>query len=292
MAMVLWLTITKDDYNEPSWLMNRCRFRQSTDSRDKIYALMGLSEADQLPTGERCDYDMPAEEAFCGLTFDLMQHYHQTLLPLVMDPRLEPDKATTNTPRWALDVSHVSDYTTDWYHLYGWYYYNASGDNELDIECLKEEFLQDKTQLSLEGVLVDTIEMVGERFLHSRHHENDWDEETIRHIKSWERLAQEYVKKGTGKSEELYPGEVSLHEAFGRLLLGGLVRDEEQWPTDEAEATQDEVETVYEFLETGERLDTFPTIWGMIRNQTFFITEEGFIGPGHMDTQPGDQVWI
>jgi len=30
----------------------------------------------------------------------------------------------------------------------------------------------------------------------------------------------------------------------------------------------------------------------MTRNQTFFVTKGGFLGLGHLDTKPGDQVWI
>ncbi|KAK7419571.1 hypothetical protein QQZ08_010821 [Neonectria magnoliae] len=93
MAMVVWLGIAKGRGDSPAHLVNRWRFRSATDPRDEIYALMGLCLPWTLPAVEQCDYDMPAVDVVCDLTFDLM-FSDESLLPLIMDPRLEANKAT------------------------------------------------------------------------------------------------------------------------------------------------------------------------------------------------------
>jgi hypothetical protein len=59
-----------------------------------------------------------------------------------------------------------------------------------------------------------------------------------------------------------------------------------------APATEEDVENAYEFVDSGDSYETNRTIQGMATNQRFFITKKGLMGIGHMDTQPGEEVWV
>ncbi|KAM5345709.1 hypothetical protein ACJ41O_011570 [Fusarium nematophilum] len=289
MALIIWLVIAKQGGDGPAELVQRWRFREATDPRDKIYALLGLYKPGQLPTIEKCDYNMSAADVFCELTFDMIRS-SKSLIPLIMDPRLEPEKATAGIPRWALDVSHISEYNTDWYHLYGWGYYNANGGRALDLARFESRVQQERHLLPLDGVMVDTIQVVGDKLLRSRASDDSWDTDLLQHLRDWERLARQHVRKGAPDSEVLYAGDITLREAFGRLMLGDFLRDEEQWVEDGVD--REDVESVYGFLESGHKPWAYGTIKGQAQNQTFFITKTGLLGTGHRDTQPGDEVWV
>ncbi|KAF7550394.1 hypothetical protein G7Z17_g5733 [Cylindrodendrum hubeiense] len=288
MAMAVWLNIARWRIDSPAYLVNRWRFREATDPRDKIYAIMGLCPTGTLPTVENCDYDIPAVDVFCNLTFDLMVS-DESLLPLIMDPRLEAEKATPGIPRWALDAAHISDRNTDWFHLYAWPEYKAHGGRHIDIGKMLKRQGQSHYTLELEGVFVDTIETVGEVWLNPPPPGTDQDTAQRERIRSWERIAQEHIKRVTPDTPETYPGGLSFHDAFGRLMLGDIWRNDEQRV--EARADDEDMETVYKFLETGGRYWTHRTVWGMMSNQRFFVTKTGLMGIGHMDTQPGEEVW-
>ncbi|KPM38419.1 hypothetical protein AK830_g8125 [Neonectria ditissima] len=287
MAMVIWLKIAKSRDDSPAHLVNRWRFRSATDPRDKIYALMGLCTPGTLPTVEQCDYDMPVVDVFCDLTFDLMLS-DEGLLPLSMDPRLEASKATPGIPRWALDASHISDRNTDWFHLFAWPEYEAHGGRHVEVGKMLQRREDSNYTLELEGVFVGTVTAVGDVWLNPPEPGIDRDAAQRQRMRSWEALAHEHVKQGAAGSSELYPGGYTLREAFGRLMLGDILRDSSQWI--ESRADEEDVDSVYEFLDTGDRYWTRKTIWGMMSNQRFFVTSSGLMGIGHMDTQP--EVWV
>ncbi|CAM1508702.1 Fc.00g055500.m01.CDS01 [Cosmosporella sp. VM-42] len=288
MAMVAWLCIAKQQTDSPVYLLQRWRMREATDPRDKVYALMGLCTSGALPAVEKCDYDMPVVDLFCDLTFDLIRS-EENLFPLIMDPRLEADKATSGMPRWALDASHISNWNTDWFSLYAWPEYNAHGGRHLDLNRVIDRRNGNRHTLELNGAFIDTIETVGEVWLHPMGPQIDEDTARRDRIRDWELLTNSCVKRGIPGSSEPYPGGYTLREAFGRLMLGDLRRDGEQRP--EAKVNAEDVESFYKFLYWGGRPQVWQTICGMMSNQRFFITKTGLIGLGHMDTQPGELVW-
>ncbi|TID18500.1 HET-domain-containing protein [Venturia nashicola] len=93
-------------------------------------------------------------------------------------------------------------------------------------------------------------------------------------------LAKEHVNRGVSESD-FYPGGYTLRQAFGRLILGDLLRNGEQKV--EALADEEDVESVYSFMESGKLYWTHRTIQGSMNNQRFFITKIGLIGIGHID---------
>lgn len=293
MAMIIWLEIAKAGWDSPMYMVSRWRFRRATDPRDKIYGLLGLCPPGSLRTVERCDYDLSPVQVFCSLTIDLIVS-EEGLLPLVFDPRLEIERATADMPRWAIDVGEISEFNTDWYHLYGYNHYNANGDRFLDVGELQARAEQEPRTLKLTGVHVDTVEWVGD-FVYK--HNSDLpkaDKITAKAIKSWQSFVYKHVKRGTKKSSELYPGGYTLHEAFARLMLGDLIRNGNQEAEDDEakEVTAEHIDEFYDYVKTKERNHLWITFWGMMKNQRIFVTKSGLIGTGHREVQPGDEVWV
>ncbi|KAK7419570.1 hypothetical protein QQZ08_010820 [Neonectria magnoliae] len=140
-----------------------------------------------------------------------------------------------------------------------------------------------KYTLELKGVFVGTIKAVGDMWLNPP--EPGIDRDAV-----WQTLAHEHIKQGTAESSEPYLGGYTLREAFGRLMLGDIWRNGQQRV--EARADEQDVDSVYKFLDTGDLYWTHQTIWGMMSNRRFFVTETGLMGIGHMDTQPGEEVWV
>lgn len=92
-------------YGEPPLqLLHRWRCRGATDLRDKVYALMGLSRANVLPSGDEYSYEISVEELYAEVTLNLIRH-NSNLTTLVgrrgmmhiMDP----------LPSWSIDFSKV-----------------------------------------------------------------------------------------------------------------------------------------------------------------------------------------
>ncbi|KAH7134683.1 heterokaryon incompatibility protein-domain-containing protein [Dactylonectria estremocensis] len=286
MAMAIWVDSARGSDDNPAFVINRYRNRRATDPRDKAYALMGLLPAGSLPTVEDCDYDRPAVDVFCDLSFGLMVN-DESLFPLIMDPRLEGEAATPGMPRWALDAAYISEHNTDWFHMFAWPEYQAHGGRHLNIGQLLKRREISRYTLELKGVFVDTIETVGEVWLSPRPPGSDYNTDQRALIKEWERIAKEHIQR---LNPDTYLGGLSFREAFGRLMLGNLLRNEEQRV--EAPADDEDVETVYKYLERGEQYWTHRTIKGMMTNQRIFLTKTGLMGIGHINTQPGEEVWV
>ncbi|KAK9797902.1 putative Heterokaryon incompatibility protein-domain-containing protein [Seiridium cardinale] len=295
MTHVIWLNIAKDRLDDnPLDIVNRWRFRKSTDPRDKIYGLMGLCELGVLPITEKCDYLSPTSTVFRTLTLELMIS-EQDLRPLIANPRIDPDRATPGISSWVLDLASIgSSYRTDWYyHSYGYEEYNASGSlTPLDISSLEVQY-QAKT-LSLMGVRVDKVSLVESGYRTKTIANSNVPDGYIEHIvRSW----YDVVKgRGKYKNNKVLPrryfgGAYTSAKAFARLVLGDLVRDINLFPT--RDATAKDLSAVFRFMESCEvSSDIRLTIYGMVANQSFFTTKMGLMGTGHVDIQPGDEIWV
>lgn len=278
MAKIVWLEVAKSKGDSPLYLVFRWRHRSATDPRDKAYALMGLCEKGSMPLVEQCDYDMPTTEVFCRLSTDLILS-EGTLTPLIVDPRAEPDRATPGLPRWALDVASMPQFNTDWFHLYGYHEYIAHGDHDLDLDAFKERMLEEPEVLRIEGSFADTVAYVGTPFRWDKRFRTE-DQMYIDRLKEWHDLGRKHA-----------PNRLTFWEDFGRTVLGDLIRDGEQWV--ERHATTADVHELYEFmLEGGGDEEARRTVKRMAMNQTFFVTRTGLLGMGHVDTKPGEEVWV
>ncbi|KAH6651675.1 heterokaryon incompatibility protein-domain-containing protein [Truncatella angustata] len=295
MVHVIWLNIAKDRLDgKPLDIVNRWRFRKSTDPRDKIYGLMGLCELGALPVTEKCDYFSPASSVFRTLTLELMIS-ERDLRPLIANPRIDPDKATPGISSWVLDLVSIGpSYNTDWYyHSYGYEEYDAARPlRPLDPSSLGMQY-HAKT-LSLAGVRVDKVALVESGYrTKTIANPNVPDEDIERIVRAWYDVVKGSRKYKNNKvlPRRYIGARYTSAKAFARLVLGDLVRDYNLVPI--REATAKDISAVFRFLDSCEvSSDIRLTIYSMVANQSFFTTKMGLMGTGHVDTQPGDEVWV
>lgn len=287
MCHVIWLRNAKDLYDCPLQSFYKWRYRLATDSRDKVYGLLGLHHAGTLPSVDKCDYTISSTKVFCSLTYDLILN-EQSLLPLILDPRLEPERAAPGMPRWALDLSNFPKYYTDYFHFHSYSFYNANGDRELDVDSLLQLSQTTSECLTLRGTLVDTVDVVGKGFYHPQ---RETDPEAVLDIlQEWQKLARDHERGTAPEVRESNSEDATKMTTFGHLMLGDWIRDENQYP--KRAATENDVQSVLEFTETHQQNHTFGTVCGMMKNQTFFVTKSGLMGLAHLETRPGDEVWV
>jgi hypothetical protein len=292
MAHTVWVNLSKLRYDRfPLNLMVRWRVRKATEPLDKVYALLGLLPPGALPTVDNCDYGIDAAELYASTTIDLILR-ERDLRPLIADPRVE--EQTPAIPKWALDMKCIPHSCEIYFPLNGYYAYNAANEQPLDTESLSSGTKEVKTVLPLKGSAVDRVQhVVGPQF---EPNSQVSDQELVRVLRVWAKEAG-IEFKGDGEIGQA-PGADFQHkldlrvEAFGRALIGDLVRDHEDRALRRAEVS--DVQGIFSFLTGGERLPgpVRQTLWRMVRDSVFFLTKDQNMGVGHKDTVAGDQVWI
>ncbi|PVH72567.1 hypothetical protein DL98DRAFT_610493 [Cadophora sp. DSE1049] len=117
-------------------VLQRWRYREATDPRDKVYALMGLFPHMPFPSVQLCSYDISPVTLYARVTIDLIR-LEQGLRPLV-GFRGEPH-VTANLPTWTLDLTRY-DYSSSnnrrrwkwWNHSHRYKMFAASGNSSLE----------------------------------------------------------------------------------------------------------------------------------------------------------------
>ncbi|RFU32262.1 hypothetical protein B7463_g4088, partial [Scytalidium lignicola] len=275
MAQVIWISNDKDwPDHYPLNLMVKWRFRQATDPRDKVYALLGIE----------------VSKLYASNTIDLILH-ERDLRPLIADPRLTD--SMPGLPRWALDLRASPAFKERFYPLHGYYHYNAANSQDLDWQAFSTGVEKSKMTLPLNGILVDKIRLVQEP-LYAPSREIS-DQKLVDMLRKWEAIANNQgasMATETGLDPSTFPQGPARPEAFSRLLLGDFARNYEDWVV--GRATAEDIRHVLDFVNSGRRPPNAvrQTIWRMVNDSSFFITEGGAIGLGDRDTKPGDQVWI
>ena len=294
-ANLVWLISVRENdgifYQAFRW-----RHRHATEPRDNVFGLLGLNSSGTLPLSECCDYHTPVAEVFCCFTLDMIAREHD-LLPLIGDPRLDPERATPDMPRWAIDMTALGSKTSlEWGQLHAYWWYSAHGDQTLDLEQLQAYSAQHLKTLRLQGILVDQVEGVVDGL--------DWVgpivdrplEMLLDRLRIWAVAARAYhdgddTSKDRIPSTEPYPGgEYTRHEAFGRLIIGDLRRNDQRCP--ERWATSTDIQDALRIVETGTQNPMYQDINFMPMSQSFITTRAGRIGFGHCETLPGDEIWI
>ena len=160
---------------------------------------------------------------------------------------------------------------------------------QLDLELLRTTWAEDRRILDLRGILVDEIERVEPGLTWEGPIFHRPDNELLERLEVW--IVAAGVRKDKGGCD-YYPGCVyTRHEAFGRLMLGDLVREHRQKLHDWA--SNEDTEDAWSWAESGRqnRLRDRDLRY-MPSNQSFFVTRLGRIGFGHWESKPGDQIWI
>jgi len=288
MCNIIWINAAKSHIGTPLQTLFKYRSRKAADARDKIYGLLGLFPVGTLPATEKIDYTLPVARVYSFLTIDLILN-EEGLCPLTVDPRSEDSTGTPEIPRWAFDMGTPPIYETDIHHMYRYPNYNANGKRPLDLDSLRGMAQRTDGVLELKGISVDTIQLVGDAFLRVDR-EDVPDTVLIERLRSWKALAEQWGTKTDSKPAGIYYGGHVSAEAFGRAMLGDLILNNEQHPVKWANSA--DADEVLEFLKTAKRNNSHYTISQMAMNQKFFITKTGLMGLGHLDTEPGDEVWV
>ncbi|EMR89263.1 putative heterokaryon incompatibility protein [Botrytis cinerea BcDW1] len=212
---------------------------------------------------------------YASNTIDLIS-CESDLRPLAMELRILEDP-TPGIPHWALDLKACPSNSEGYYPLHGYPHYNAANDRPMDRELLLNSAAKTKMVLSLKGILVDTIKFVeGPQYAPSKNISN---EKLVQTLSTWAVLAN--CSSG-----------IDRQQAFGRMLIGDFVRNDQDWVL--SRASSGDAHDAFAFATSGRPPPNAArqTIWRMVKDASFFITEKGAIGLGNRETKPGDEIWI
>jgi hypothetical protein len=285
---VIWINIAHGERDEPVLTAMKWRGRKATDQRDKVFGLLGLLPGSmELPHTDRCDYETTTAQVYNAFTLDMILH-DRGLLPLSNEPRAPAGMGTEGISRWATDVDCEMPHQVDtFYRYWGYGSYDACAGRELDAQALLDAARVEGPadhmgKLGLSGVMVDTIELTSSKALLGSCPEQEVSEV----LKIWLEMAQVHNDKlASGIPRE------RIKEDFCKLVVSDRVRNGELWVV--RSPTQEDLETISEFIETGQGdLGGLALSDRYVTNQRFFITKNGMIGLGHLETAVGDEVWV
>ncbi|KAK8121807.1 HET-domain-containing protein [Apiospora sp. TS-2023a] len=299
MANLIWMDAYDSERGEPPLpTAIKWRERAATMPVDKVYALTGLNVAGVLPRSEKCDYALDLRQVYINYTVDLIYADGEggDLQALVIDPRREEDETDDGKrlPRWAVDMRSFPKYdTVPWrqHHFYSRFEANKGLPRDYPPQY-------DGEALHLSGVAIDTVAEVGD----PHYVEVDGTDEypPVRPIlRTW---WTQYCKSPSAnldvEDEVLYcgiePGNCDVYDRFCSLVLGEVLGDDGA-QTPEEETTLQDRQDLARHLRTGdeEAIDRLRVSIGRaIKNRRFFVTVGGLLGLGHLETEPGDEVWV
>jgi hypothetical protein len=255
------------------------RWRNATDKRDKIYGLLGLIAPGSLPITQECDYSISASELFTVATLELIVN-ENSLRPLTLCSRLEPERATPHIPSWTFDLAYSPKRHINWLPLHGYHIYDASGGQKPDLESIQSLAAAQSKDLKLDGWFVDTVRVVGTVTLveESQHGRNLTIPAIQQTIQQWRLIAGQ----SCSTSNKAHPSEdgklPELDDLFAHLLLGDWVRDDQQQPL--RPATEADLRNASLFGSGGKQyadFDVVHTILRVVPNQVFFTTGRGLM---------------
>ncbi len=265
------------ELEDPLDALNRWRSRGATDTRDKVYALMGLYSTLPLPSVQDYSYEIPVTQLFANVTVDLIRH-NEGLAPLV--GRRGPMSESGLAPSWMLDLSEDPAVDGHGYfnHIYRYSWFSADGDAELSLEILHQGSV-----LGLQGIAVDTIVETGDAVLSPEPLETPAG--PLRDLlEAWEAMGKRHQR-----GAEYTEGQ-SYDEAFWRTLLGDITKD--QFPIRRAEADDGLQVASFRRQDGGSWDGILDALLTMVANQAFFVTKSGYIGITATSVRPGDEVWV
>lgn len=255
--------------NEPPlYLFWRWRFRQATDPRDKVYALLGMRSDVRLPSVPSCDYTIDVRTLFTRVTVDLIDMCAD-LNPLI-GRRGEPS-ALADLPSWVVDWSGSipgQGRSAFWEHQTRWTSRDYCADRGIFGVGDGLRFADERTLL-LTGLYVDKIAVVEQRQTWNRGEGEGFHEILLGGADRWGDLIMRFQRWGTAAGHAAgLPG--NWMQAFLGLITGRLV------PGDPNDG------------------DQYPDDWTveMLRDQALFITQGGRFGLGPLNARPGQQLWI
>ncbi|KAF9733344.1 hypothetical protein PMIN02_001855 [Paraphaeosphaeria minitans] len=288
-------------------LLWRFRPLESTDKRDKIFALLGLVTNWQNRPAMLPDYQMDVNTAFLGTAANTIQ---RTMSLAVLAGDLD---AVLNRKR----VEGLATWVMDWSlpclpveidRVSSLGMYNASGGHSSPVRLHLQHSI-----LEASGCYVDYVIAVGEVSRHTQ------ISETLAAIRSWH-----FETKRHQGLRSSYPTGCTYDEAFWRTLIGDIVHSTSagdlghMWrknndPASYRRATREDFEA-YRAWRMWSRCISRDTLSGTVTftqgdlddgissihyalkaattSRRFFVTSKGYIGFGPRTTQPGHEVWV
>lgn len=287
-------------------LLWRFRPLESSDKRDKVFALLGLVTNWQDKPAMRPDYQMGVGTTFVQTAASIIRRTQSlTVLAGDLDAVLNR-KRVEGLASWVMDWSlPCLSVETERVNSLG--LYNASGEHTSPVRLHEQHSI-----LEASGSYVDYVIAVGEVSRHTQINE------TLAAIRSWNLEMQRHQElRGS------YPTGCSYDEAFWRTLIGDVVHisnatthGDMRVDSDTAScrrATSEDFEAYRAWRmwsrciarDTLSRTATFTqrdldegisSIHYALKTATtsrrFFITSKGYMGFGPRTTQLGDEVWI
>ncbi|KAL2070917.1 hypothetical protein VTL71DRAFT_13943 [Oculimacula yallundae] len=285
---VIWINNSHAGTDEAIHTFMKWRCRKASEFRDKIFGLLGLLPPTmKLRYTNLCDYQTPIEQVYCAFTLDMILD-NNGLLPLAVQERELLNNTNDQLPYW---VSHMDDlemlHQVDrYYRLWGYEDYDACGSHHLDKRALTDSLQATATNaafrvLGVTGVAVDTITIIGTPILAP--------EEPARiasALRSWMEIARKYhgeIEGGLSENE--------FKKTFYTVLVSDCVRNSELWAVRQPD--EDDLSEVEDFVSNGEGLVNGIDLWDKyVCNQTFFVTKNGMMGMGNLESEVGDEVWV
>ncbi|KAF2821512.1 HET-domain-containing protein [Ophiobolus disseminans] len=269
----------------PLDLLMRWRHRDATDPRDKVYALMGLTKDDALPSAREYNYKISPSLLFANVTFNLIQE-EKGLRPLLGS--CEMSHKTPDLPTFAIDFANTNRVgrlqLKWWNHSHRYHEFSACGERTIEARLL-----HDGACLALKGVLVDEIEETSDVYVLLDDEDID-PYKLCDTIMGWNsRLSTWCIDRN--KAEQYVAGGSYL-SAFSRTCIGDLIKAE--FPIERARPLHEkQFFKLLKLLSKGQTQNPlYESVCGMVPNQALFITKLGYIGIGPPDAQAGDQVWV
>jgi len=265
------------------------RNKNATDSRDKVFGVLGLVNNWLTTPPILPNYKLTDIEVFAQVTVNWITNTRDLFI-LTGNMLRRP-----HIPSWIQDWAPAATFEgTEYHHESGWnvlyWKYSASLKKEARSELLSN------SELQLDGIFVDKVSRVALQMV-----TNDWKDAEF-FINSW----GEFVDI-SNNSERKYVGGGKLYDAFWRTLAGNLF-----WTgvktsniTDAYRKALPEDRQVFDLLRDHIRLAKpqqhvlsdetagFEKVLAVTaRYRTLFVTQKGYLGIGTTGIKEGDDVYV
>lgn len=273
--------------------------RKGTDNRDKIFAIRGLC-SDLNPEDIPPDYSFSTERVYSETAAFILNKYQQVnILGACQLAGRNIEKLPSWAPDWTIDpIYRPIRPFLNWGNEgeEGYLYHAATGLNSL----AKIQISIDLTTLTLRGLIFSRVQALGARI--GNETGKDMTPANWASLRSWWPLAKHHTPPFT-KTPSGY-AEPRL-ENFWRTIIadtsnGKKARESEQglqffsWmkrldpggfegEVSMAESSSDEVQDYSSYIANFQQATT---------NRRFFVTENGRMGLGPLDSEPGDLVCL
>ncbi|KAI9713983.1 MAG: hypothetical protein M1820_000713 [Bogoriella megaspora] len=271
-----------------SWLLRQHFHRKATDSRDKLYGVLGLVNSWSEDFKIIPDYTKTAREVYEDLTirsitstesFDML--VGETMRNEHFPSWVADWGQSTNDYRWRWEVDRSSMY----------HYYGATKGRKLSAELMLG------SKLKVEGLRVSTINAISPLMTASSL--NDSSTVTCQELLAMANL--------TNDEKQKYAGGGVWSDAYRRTLCGDLMLGIQGGLDNTMRKATSEERRMYQLWKSAVQDEVYETpnasdllaierfqasVMRATRNRKFFIAQNGFLGLGPSDMQFADEVYL